>query len=297
MILMKHPFFLLLSLTLSMHVYSQNLVEVSSTKILFGLGENQVGVDKGGGEHWKPLFFSVDKTGVIHIPDFYKNRIVLFDVKGKLVKVLPVKEGISPRMNYFALAYSGRYVSFGDYTLFLLASDGSLVWKRQFGYGAIPEAVFANGVGIFLVLPDDDGRAIIFDYASDRPLGRYGFMDGKKGVPMIRSAENANFTFTFSYMSRIPNSISSKSAFQLKEDAFLVAIDASNRSLWKKQLDRSESIWLFSDKGALVKQGTIAYSDSSVEGNGFWTFADENMTVYKNYFYEDYMIITGYRFK
>jgi hypothetical protein len=44
----------------------------------------QLGLVEGGGEHWKPLFFSVGNDGTIHIPDFYKARIAVYDKAGKL---------------------------------------------------------------------------------------------------------------------------------------------------------------------------------------------------------------------
>jgi hypothetical protein len=281
---------------------AEQLVEAGTTKIMFGKGANQVGLDKGGGEHWKPLFFSVDDRGLIHIPDFYKSRIAVFDAKGALSGSIEVKEGVSPRLNYFALTPSGRYVTFGDYTLYLIGKDGSLAWKKMLGYGAIPESIFANDIAIFLVLPGGDGRTIVFDYASNRPLGTFGFTDGTRGVPMVQSGSNdpagkkGNFTFSLAQMRKIPESGFGKKAFVAKENASLVAIDGKNRSLWKKRHEDSENVYLFDSDGTLLHSGTIAYAESETEGNGFWTFTDGDMRIYKNYFYDDYMVIVAYEF-
>jgi hypothetical protein len=272
-----------------------DLVEISRTKIFFGPGKTEVGIEKGGNEHWKPLFFSVDEKGIIHIPDFYKNRIILFDKKGALLESIPVKEGLSPRMNFFTLSPNGHYVTFSDSTLYLLGKNGLLSWKRFLGYGSTPETLYANKVAVFLALPGDDERCVIFDYASDRPLGRYGFMDGKKGIPMIRSENKTDFALTLSRMTTIPNSTIPPGSFAAKEDANLIRVDTANKSLWKKQHNKSETLYFFSEKGKLLNQGDIAYPESSTDGNGFWTFADENLNIYKNYFYDDYMLIVGYR--
>jgi hypothetical protein len=293
---MKRIFILVMLASAFIPIYSDSLIKIASTKILFGKAPNEIGLEKGGGEHWKPLFFSVGNDGLIYIPDFYKNRIAAFDSKGKLVRSIQVKEGISPRMNYFSLASSGRYVAFSDYTLYLIGKDGALVWKRQLGYGAIPESLYANGVGVFLVLPGDDERAIVFDYATNQPIGRYGFKNDSRGVPMIQSEGKANFTFSISDMKLIPESGFAKSAFSLLVNAYLVSVDASNKSLWKKKNEGSEEIYLFSATGKLEKRATIVYEQSETEGNGFWTTSDEKLAIYKNYFFDDYMLIVSYQF-
>jgi hypothetical protein len=187
-------------------------------------------------------------------PDFHKNRIACFDLKGKLVKALAVKEGISPRMNYFSLAPKERYVTFGGYTLYLIGSDGSLIWKRQFGYGAIPENLFANDVGIFLVLPGGDGKAIVFDYVLNRPLGKYGFTNGEDGVPMIRTCGKGNFTFRLSEIVIMPESGFPKGGFHATSDAFLVYVDSANKSLWKKKSAGGEELFLFSATGTPLEK-------------------------------------------
>jgi hypothetical protein len=83
---MKKVLFILFLLIFTVFsTQAQNLTEISRTRIEFGPGKSQIGIEQGAGEHWKPLFFSVDDEGIIHIPDFYKNRIACFDKKGKLL--------------------------------------------------------------------------------------------------------------------------------------------------------------------------------------------------------------------
>jgi len=276
---------------------SQNLEKLETVKIEFGKSKYQIGIDKGGGEHWKPLFFDIDEAENIHIPDFYKARIVVINRKGKFIKTSPCPKGISPRMNYFSRTPGGKYVAYGDYTLSLIDENGALVWDRMLGYGVIPRFVWANNVGIFLVLAGNDERAIVFDYFSNQPIGRFGFMDGDKGIPMIMTKNNSQFAFTLSHMKKIPGSGYATGAFTADQDAYLLYIDENNRSLFKKQKEKTEYFYLFSDKGELIKKGVISFPDTGIQGTGFWTICDKDFRIYKNYFYEDYMEIVVYRFK
>ncbi len=305
-----------------------SLHEVERIRIGFGRENGQIGVDRGDGEEWKPLFFDVDREGRIHIPDFYKGRIAVFDRQGRLAEQKPCLEGISPRMNYFRLAPNGRYVTFGDHHLYCLRPDGALAWKREMGYGAVPSHVWANEIGIFLVLPFGDGRSLVFDYSSDRPLGRFGFQAGGEQVPLIAtpggdgppggrragsapagggpgdsgeaagvtpSGRRERFTFRLSRMRELAGGEERGDAFRLKEEAWLAGVDAENRSLWRWTKGRSENYALFSGSGALLRQGSLVIPDG-LPGTGFWTVADDRMRVYKSLYLESYMEIVVYQF-
>ncbi|MBN1413350.1 MAG: hypothetical protein JW969_21085 [Spirochaetales bacterium] len=287
---------IILATTLFGSLYSQDLKEIKRIEIAFGMEKEQIGIDKGGGEHWKPLFFDVDKKGNIHIPDFYKQRIAVFNDKGGFIDGLTCKEGISPRMNFFSITPQGFYVSFNDYTLFLLNDKGKVNWQKQLGFGAIPQFIYANGVAIFLSLPADDGRSVVFDYFSNRPIGKLGFMENNTGIPLIQNSNRDKFTFSLSHMKKIPDSSFKKTAFSGKEEAFLLATDLKSNSLWKRKLDGEDHLFLYNKSGGLLGKGVIRYPKTGIEGNGFWTAADENMQVYKNYFFDDYMEIVVYKF-
>lgn len=289
--------FSLIVLSFSSFLFSQALEKTETIVIEFGRGNTQVGIDKGGGEHWKPLFFDIDDQGNIHIPDFYKARIAVYNKKGEFLKEKPCPKGISPRMNYFCLTPKDQYVTYGDYTLSLIAEHGKLVWEKMPGYGAIPRFVWANEVAIFLVLPGKDERAIVFDYFSNRPIGKFGFMDGDKGIPMIASENDGQFTFSLKNMVKIPESGYPEEAFYLKENAYLVYVNKKNNSLWKTRKGKKEYYYLFSDKGRLMNKGIISFPDTGVEGTGFWTVCDKDLEIYKNYFYDDYMEIVMYEFQ
>jgi hypothetical protein len=315
---------------LRLQAQAAGLIEVERIRIGLGRETGQVGMERDGGEDWKPLFFDVDREGRIHVPDFYKGRIAVFDRGGRLAEQKPCPEGISPRMNYFCLAPNGRYIAFGDQHLYCLRADGTLAWKREMGYGAIPIHVWANEIGIFLVLPFGDGRSLVFDYSSDRPLGRFGCQAGEEQVPMIATpgtdgpagggrtgnaqagggqgdsgaaagapsaGGQGRFTFRLSRMRGLAEAGGEErgEAFRLAQEAWLVGVDAESRSLWQSKDGRTELYSLFSGSGALLQQGSLVLPDG-LPGSGFWTVVDGRMRVYKSRFLESYMEISVYRF-
>jgi hypothetical protein len=291
--------FLLISVFLLIQatVFAQSLKQVQQTRIYFGPGKQEVGIEKGGGEHWKPLFFSVDEDGVIHIPDFYKMRIVLFNGDGSYKGENKCPAGISPRMNYFSLARDGFYVTFNDSSLYLLNDDGSVKWEHKFGLGIIPQRVFPNAMAIFLLLPalaDSDGRSLVFDYSSADPIGRFGIKTEDMSVPLIQIENGLNFCFNLNSMQTLNEYAAD--AFKEVEDAHLIFVDKNGKSVWKRKNQASETVLVFNNKGKLLYKNTIYYP-VGVSGTGFWTFADEDLLIYKNYFYDDYMEIVAYRFK
>lgn len=277
-------------------VFSQTLTPMHHTRIQYGRGKHEIGIEKGGGEHWKPLFFHVDEKGIIHIPDFYKMRVALFNGNGSFNREIKCPSGLSPRMNFFSLVMDTCYVTFNDNSLYLINNDGSVKWESPFGLGIIPARVFPNSIGIFMVLPrmaDADGRALVFDYSQSKPIGRFGIKEGDTSIPLIQNQGNFTFTFTLGEMHRLEKY--SEEAFTGEEDARLLFVNSENKSVWKKKDDAGETILVFSHEGKLLHKGTIYYPDG-VSGTGFWTCVDEKLMIYKNYFYEDWMEIITYGF-
>jgi len=274
---------------------AQSLQQVSLTHIDFGPGPNQIGLERGAGEHWKPLFFAVDGKGLIHIPDFYKQRIAVFDKQGRLKADIPCAAGISPRMNFFALAPNGCYITFNDGTLYTISAQGKLKWQYAFGAGVIPQRIFPADTALFIILPpyiDADGRAILFDYRNARPMGRFGMQHKGKGLALVQNTAGNPHTLSLKDMRAI-----SKNAHKYKtdSDAVLMYITTNGTSVWKQKHDAAETILVFSAAGKQVYRGTIYYPDG-VSGNGFWTWVSEDLTIYKNYFFDKYMQIAAYRF-
>ena len=87
-----------------------------------------------------------------------------------------------------------------------------------------------------------------------------------------------------------------KGKFEGSEKAGFVSADKDGNSLWSEKSETGETIYLYSKSGDLVSKSSIAFQ-GDMPATGFWTTADENLTVYKNYFFKDYMLVAGYRFK
>ncbi len=199
-------------------------------------------------------------------------------------------------MNYFGMSPQGTYVAFGDGSLFVIKKDGKLAWQYNFGYGIIPARIVPAPSALFLILPshlDKDGRAIIFTYGSATLLGRYGKeLPGRK-IPLIQWGENTAFTSLLKDMSALEGL---KDKFEGAAKAGFVSADKDGNSLWSEKSETGETIYLYSKGGDLVSKGYIALQ-GDMPATGFWTTADENLTVYKNYFFKDHMLVAGYRFK
>jgi hypothetical protein len=287
---------LLLIFLLPLHaVQSQTLKEISRTRIDFGPEKNQIGIEQSAGEHWKPLFFAVDDEGLIHIPDFYKLRIAVFDKQGKLKAEKACPQGLSPRMNFFALAANGCYLTFNDGALYKIQGTGKPGWQYDFGPGVMPQRIFPTGAAVFVVFPphiDADGRALVFDYNNSQPLGRFGVKAGDKYIPLIQTTQGIPFALSLAQMQFVPEH---KGKYINAGDAALLYVAEDGASVWKQKNPAGETIYIFSGQGLLLCQGAIYYPEG-VAGTGFWTTVDKKLTIYKNYFYETYMEIVGYRF-
>jgi hypothetical protein len=112
--------------------------------ITIGLGNaiGQIGYEAGEGEIWKPVFFAVDPSGNVHVPDFYKDRIAIFDSKGQLKAAIACNSGLSPSMSYFSLTPDGSYVTFDSSVLYFLEGTGKVRWRYQFPIGTFLEGIY-----------------------------------------------------------------------------------------------------------------------------------------------------------
>ncbi|MBN2735514.1 MAG: hypothetical protein JXR70_00945 [Spirochaetales bacterium] len=288
---MKQKIFVTLFIIAACYLYSQEIHR--QVTIPFGSAENQITIDQGGGEHWKPLFFDIDAQGRIHIPDFYKSRIAVFDFKGKLQTSKPCPEGISSRMNFFALSSKNVYITFSDYTLYNLNALGKLNWKHQLGIGFIPASLYPGDQAIYLVPSGQDQRAIVYDFASNTPIGRMGFMKEGSGVAIVQSPSGKPYTLELSSMSRLPDNSIGPAQFQSEKKAHLLFIDTSDSSYWKAAADHYETLLVYDADGKKIREKNISYMNSETSGNAFWTVCRNNH-LYKNYFFDDHMIVAEY---
>jgi hypothetical protein len=286
----------IISLTLPLLPLSADeLVQVSSVRIQYGNMDNQIGLVEDGG-HWKPLFFCVDAEGNVHVPDVYKSRIAVFGKDDKLKASKPCPAGISPRMNYFGMNPRGMYCAFGDGQLSLITKYGRLSWQYNFGYGIIPSWIVPSNSALFLVLPTDldkDGRAIVFDYGLGTPIGRSGSKKEDRIIPLFTWGE-MTFTPWLKDMRALKGWKGKYNGSQ--GGVWFVYADKDGNSLWSEKTETGETIYLFSKAGDLVSKGYIAFQ-GDMPATGFWTVADSSLTVYKNYFFKDRMLVVGYKFK
>ncbi len=135
----------------------------SIATIPFGEDDRSIGIDREGSSVWYPLFFDVDDSGHIYVPDFYRSRIVVFDGSGRFIEAVATVTGISPRMNFFARAQNGCFVTFDDGRLWCLRADGSPGWNYPFPLGTLPTRILLLDTGIYVVVTSVDGaRSVVF---------------------------------------------------------------------------------------------------------------------------------------
>jgi hypothetical protein len=212
---------------------------------------------------------------------------VLFNQDGGFIKTLPCAKGISPRMNYFALAPNRCYVTLNDGVLYLLKADGTLQWEYTVGLGFIPARIFPTAQALYVILPQLTATAmqeLVFDYAKAIPVSSVG------AVPCIQYPGDVRYALTLEDMHTIK-----PFAAEFQGTAWLLFVNTQQISVWKQNQVKSETILLYSANGKLLNTGTIVYPEGLAD-TGFWTCVDDDLTVYKNYFYNDYMEIVGYRF-
>jgi hypothetical protein len=285
-----------LLLTFSFSAYAQALLSpIKQTHIPFGPNANEIGIEKGEGENWKPLFFSVDNSGNIAVPDFYKGRIAMFSPEGKFLKGLQLQQGISPRMNYFGANPSGGYVTYTDYALYCLSTEGRVNWSRPFGIGAIPERVYPCSTGIFVlfsaVLGPRQGT-MVFSYSSPQPMGTYGYGSSGGMVPLIAAEGGKPFALKLGDMRALPEY--GQLGFNGPQEAILQYVTKDHSSIWSLRVEGNEAFFLYSAKGLPVSSGQILFPEGEA-GNGFWTFVCSDLSICKNYFTDDGIEIVKYR--
>jgi len=186
-------------------------------------------------------------------------------------------------------------VVYNDFTLFLIKSDGTLLWKNMLGIGVIPNFIWANEVAIFFVPPGGESRSVVFDYFNSKPIGSFGYTKEKLEIPMIMTKNDGQFTVKINYMQTIPNQKWQKGAFACEENPTLCYVDTLNNSLWKTSKGLIEQYYYYTNTGKLLFDAFLIIPETKVEGTGFWTFIDEKLQIYKNWFYEDYMEVVQYK--
>lgn len=124
----------------------------------FGDTKEDLGADLEDGEEWFPVLFALDGTGSVHVPDFYKGRVAVYDREGSFVREVPAPELVSPRMNLFGLGRDGNYFSFGDFAFVSADATGKIRWSLPFPIGTMVEGAVATDDAVYLIASGESGQ-------------------------------------------------------------------------------------------------------------------------------------------
>jgi len=247
-------------------------IYANEIRIPFGNNENQVGVLKTSNDFWFPRFFGVDEKNNIYIPDFYKHRISVFSSNGEFVKAIPAANGLRPDMNYFNIVNGNFFVTFGASVLYILDSNGELIFSYNFGIGQFPDTIICTDSYVFVVMPSykvSQGFSIVFNYSNPEPIGLYGKIENEQPVPLF-TLDN-----------------------KIAHPVFLKASDASRINYtWLGVTSDNSLVW-YSDKNEgklIIKRNTLESSAEEIRIN-FGT-ADSFRTIRLDY--NDKILVMDY---
>lgn len=281
--------FLLLSILISVSLRAEPGLSVRrELRIPLGPAAAQIGVEKGDGEHWKPLFFSADTDGNLYVPDFYKNRIAVFCKTGTLAHSLPVRRGISPRMNFFTRTPEGLFVTFDEFTLFCLEPSGTLRWSYRFSFGTIPQAVHVTDAGVFVVLPsaEDPGAvAVEFGWPDCGPHAALSRKTNGVSVPIITTVSGAVFAPSISETIDVCTERFVPDSSVPKNVSF-AAVLPDGSSVWRSG-SMGNMFFLLDTTGRCTARVTVP-------GASFWTFVSQDGSVWTNSFTDKIAVYTSY---
>ncbi len=202
-------------------------------RIPFGNNDNQVGVLKTADDFWFPRFFGLDEKKNIFIPDFYKHRISVFSSNGEFINAIPAPYGLRPDMNYFNTQNGNFFITFAASVLYVLNSEGELVYNYDFGIGQFPDAIICTETYIFVVMPSyksSQGLSIVFNYSNPEPIGLYGKTEDEKPIPL----------FTIDSENTIPVFPSMDGKESIK--ASWLGITTDGRFLWHSESNKGSSL-------------------------------------------------------
>jgi hypothetical protein len=264
--------------------------------ITIGLGNavGQIGYDAGEGEIWKPVFFAVDLNGNVHVPDFYKDRIAIFDSKGQLKAAIACNSGLSPSMSYFSLTPDGSYVTFDSSVLYLLERTGKMRWRYQFPLGTFLEGIYlgTKNAQLLPIATKEQGISVSFDYAGGQPSIDRGKILGGRTLTILWDLGKSEFTEILSDMALLAGNDRYLPPNADKKYR-LLKVTVDGMSVWSDNEGGWERILAFDAQGILMKSRTIAF-DHLTSGSGFWSYVTEDLKLYKVYFTEKAMEIHIY---
>ena len=143
---MRKLLFITICLTFLINTYANDIF------VPFGSENSEIGILQTQSDFWYPHFFDIDSENNIYIPDFYKNRIAVFDEDGNFQDEIKTTSGIQPNMNYFKFVDKQYFITYCNSTLWVIDSKGILLYKYQFGIGSFPDNIICTKRYIFLYM-------------------------------------------------------------------------------------------------------------------------------------------------
>jgi len=172
---------------ISILLASQSLAAADSTAIHlpFGTGTDQIG---RSADNWFPLFFSVSNNNIF-IPDYARQRIMIFNLDGSYRASLSGVASLSPRMNYFDSTPKGGFIIFNDGTLYLLDAQGKQSWHINFPFGSIPLDFYCAEQSVFVRLQGASGPISLgIPYTDPQDNKLVSLAQNGREIPLIRNA-------------------------------------------------------------------------------------------------------------
>ena len=238
-----------------------------SQVLSFGPNSSQIGRDQGNGEDWMPLFFAQEPNGTIHIPDFYKGRIVLFDSKGQFLKAITTEVGLIPSLNYFSRSPQGNYILFSNFTLWILDPAGKLKGKFAFPMGFFPEGFFVSETGVSLKTGD---RGYFFTWEKVAQGPQVGSITmGSVSLATTGFGESAAFNLGGQLVLKGWKS----SELESFKSAFLVRQNPDGHTFWGQKSGIGWKTFEISDQGKILK--TIVHNFNFGDKLSFTLLCDD----------------------
>ncbi len=261
-------------------------------RLPFGESPSCLGGDFNGGESWYPLLFAMADDGTLHVPDFYKNRIAIFDAAGRYSREIPVVEGISPRLAYFTAASDESYLVYDDGALHLIDAEGNTLRRFTFPLGSVPVGAVMTDAGFFVAMPDRGGGDVAYRFADDLAVRPDTVFDEAFSAKRAAAFDGRGLRVNFDLRTTLrlhPESVSDLQALP-SGTFFLVAIHEGGTCLWFNGKDR---LIATNAKSALFRSIRLEGLDPA---RGFsWIHSPDAETVAVSRFSADALAIAVYR--
>lgn len=236
--------------------------------IRFGAGTDRLGLDSKSGDAMRPLFFGIDATGNIHVPDFENGRIAVFTRTGTFVREVRGVEGITPRMNFFDIAPDGSYVAFSDGALSRSSASGEPLWRAPFPLGTISSAILCGDEAVYFIL-ESGGAMECYAIPMRPPYTVFSSsMTGATGPIATFKAGGLPYAWRLADMPAV-NPGFMTGALEPHTTPTLVGAFKNGLSVWQSDGSRGRQLYVLENSGRLIR--TIRLGDIVVDESSWHT--------------------------